>query len=57
MVPFTPPSLVTFERSASGVNSGWAISVPTSDQVPELIYAQGCPSSIAGTAATALAVS
>src|SRR4030088_263798 len=51
----TPPRLVKFILRASSVTQGESSTVPTSDQVPELMKAQSFP--VAGTAATAEAVS
>ena len=38
-VPQTPPSFVKFRRRASSVSTGSRVSIPSSDQVPELISA------------------
>ena len=50
VVPFTPPSLVKFKRSASGVMTGESSSVPSSDHVPELRKAVPSRAEIAATA-------
>src|SRR2546426_718946 len=55
IVPPTPPSLVKFTFKARSSVNGIFVSMPISDQVPELIYAHDSP--CAGTAATAAAVS
>ena len=54
-MPSTPPSFVKSARRASSVRTGSSSSSPTSDHVPEEMYAEGSPS--AGTATTAEAVS
>ena len=55
VVPSTPPSFVMFSAAVSSVITGSFTSMPISDQVPELRYANF--SSEAGTAAPAEAVS
>ena len=57
ILPPMPPSLVNSARRASSVSIGWSSSTPSNDHVPELMNATGDSSSLAGTAATALAVS
>src|SRR5947208_15752478 len=56
IVPSSPTSFVKPARRAAAVNIGARNSAPTSDHVPELMYAHGS-SPDAGTAATAAAVS
>src|SRR5213595_4117488 len=56
IVPSSPTSFVKPARRAAAVNTGARNSAPTSDHVPELMYAHGS-SPDAGTAATAAAVS
>ncbi|MEG8035555.1 hypothetical protein QP157_09540 [Sphingomonas sp. LR61] len=53
--PSTPPSLVQFASRAASDRTGASSSTPTSDQVPEEMYAKS--GSVAGTATTAEAVS
>src|SRR5579862_9014859 len=53
--PPTPPRFVKFKDRASSLTHGESKTVPTNDQVPELINAQSSPA--AGIAATADAVS
>src|SRR5205809_8074255 len=55
IVPSSPTSFVKPARRAADVNTGARNSAPTSDHVPELMYAHGS-SPDAGTAATAAAV-
>ena len=57
ILPPMPPSLVNCALRASSVSMGASISTPSNDHVPELMKATGCSSALAGTAATALAVS
>ena len=56
IVPSSPTSFVNPAWRAAAVNTGARNSAPTSDHVPELMYAHGS-SPDAGTAATADAVS
>src|SRR6266700_5696034 len=53
--PDTPPRLVKFSAHASPVTHGVSRTVPTKDQVPELMKAQSLPT--VGIAAMAEAVS
>ena len=55
MRPSTPPSFVKLARRLSSVSTGCSSSTPTSDQVPQEMYAKR--SSRAGTPTTAEAVS
>src|SRR5512133_4282884 len=58
VVPSMPPSLVMFSSWARGKRQAFCTSIPMSDHVPELRYAQlGLPELAAGTPATAEAVS
>src|SRR2546423_931688 len=50
VVPFTPPSLLKLRRMAFGDSTGASSSVPTSDQVPELMNAVPSRADIAATA-------
>ena len=55
IVPSTPPSLVKLAARLSSVSTGRSSSTPTSDQVPDEMYA--APGSVIGTPTTAEAVS
>ena len=48
-MPSTPPSLVKSAARAASVSTGWSSSRPTSDQVPEEMYAAGSSPSGAAT--------
>ena len=50
VVPATPPSFEKFSCIARGVSTGSSSSVPTSDQVPELMNAVPSRAVIAATA-------
>ena len=54
-VPSTPASLVKLAARLASVSTGWSSSSPTSDHVPQEMYAKSSPT--AGTATTADAVS
>ena len=54
-MPSTPVSLLKFAARLASVSTGRSSSIPTSDQVPQEMYAKSSPR--AGTPATADAVS